>query len=96
MDPSIAELKITRRSGQSDEELHAEQLAEGVNSNAFLALLFAQHSGFAKGSEIGELVGATQQAVERAKRGGTEQAESGYSPQRGVSGDESASGSQHG
>lgn len=63
MDPSIAELKITRRSGQSDEELHAEQLAEGVNSNAFLALLFAQHSGFAKGSEIGELVGATQQAV---------------------------------
>lgn len=76
MDPSIAELKITRRSGQSDEELHAEQLAEGVNSNAFLALLFAQHSGFAKGSEIGELVGATQQAVERAKRGGTEQADS--------------------
>ncbi|UQA70058.1 hypothetical protein K1516_19345 [Stenotrophomonas maltophilia] len=76
MDPSIAELKITRRPGQSDEELHAEQLAEGVNSNAFLALLFAQHSGFAKGSEIGELVGATQQAVERAKRGGTEQADS--------------------
>ncbi|EML7988509.1 MULTISPECIES: hypothetical protein [Stenotrophomonas] len=76
MDPSIAELKITRRPGQSDEELHAEQLADGVNSNAFLALLFAQHSGFAKGSEIGELVGATQQAVERAKRGGTEQADS--------------------
>lgn len=76
MDPSIAELKITRRPGQSDEELHAEQLVEGVNSNAFLALLFAQHSGFAKGSEIGELVGATQQAVERAKRGGTEQADS--------------------
>ncbi|HDS1666802.1 hypothetical protein [Stenotrophomonas maltophilia] len=76
MDPSIAELKITRRPGQSDEELHAEQLAEGVNSNAFLALLFDQHSGFAKGSEIGELVGATQQAVERAKRGGTEQADS--------------------
>ncbi|WP_329765244.1 hypothetical protein [Stenotrophomonas maltophilia] len=76
MDPSIAELKITRRPGQSDEELHAEQLAEGVNSNAFLALLFDPHSGFAKGSEIGELVGATQQAVERAKRGGTEQADS--------------------
>lgn len=76
MDPSIAELKITRRPGQSDEELHAEQLADGVNSNAFLALLFAQHSGFAKGSEIGELVEATQQAVERAKRGGTEQADS--------------------
>ncbi|HDX0952026.1 TPA: hypothetical protein RNT38_000225 [Stenotrophomonas maltophilia] len=76
MDPSIAELKITRRPGQSDEELHAKQLADGVNSNAFLALLFAQHSGFAKGSEIGELVGATQQAVERAKRGGTEQADS--------------------
>lgn len=76
MDPSIAELKITRHPGQSDEELHAEQLADGVNSNAFLALLFAQHSGFAKGSEISELVGATQQAVERAKRGGTEQADS--------------------
>ncbi|HEL4830687.1 TPA: hypothetical protein UN269_000575 [Stenotrophomonas maltophilia] len=76
MDPSIAELKIIRRPGQSDEELHAKQLTDGVNSNAFLALLFAQHSGFAKGSEIGELVGATQQAVERAKRGGTEQADS--------------------
>ncbi|HDS1146363.1 MULTISPECIES: hypothetical protein [Stenotrophomonas] len=76
MDPSIAELKITRRPGQSDEELQAEQLVDGVNSNAFLALLFAQHSGFAKGSEIGELIEATQQAVERAKRGGTEQADS--------------------
>lgn len=76
MDPSTVELKIKRRPGQTDEELHAEQLADGVNSNAFLALLFAQHSGFAKGSEMGELVDATQQAVERTKRGGTDQADS--------------------
>jgi len=75
MKDQSARLEVKCRPGQSSEELNAEQLTEGISSNAFVALLFAQHSGFASGSEIAELVGATQEAVERTKLGGTEQAD---------------------
>lgn len=75
MSSGTAELKAALRPGQSEEEFHAEQLAEGVSSNAFLALLFAQHSGFAKQTEMSALAEATRKAVERTKLGGTEQAD---------------------
>lgn len=75
MQSESAELKIQLKKGQDVSQANAEQLAEGVASNAFLALLFGQHSGFAKSSEMSALAEATQQAVDRAKRGGTEQAD---------------------
>jgi hypothetical protein len=61
--------------GQTLEEKSAGLIAEGIASNAFVSLLFAQHSGVAGGNELNELVKSTRAAVGRAAKGETDQAD---------------------
>lgn len=63
---------LSIRKGQTLEEKSAELIAEGIASNAFVSLLFAQHSGVAGGNELNELVKSTRAAVGRAAKGETD------------------------
>ncbi len=64
--------------GQTLEQKSAQFIAEGVASNAFVSLMFAQHSGVASksGDELNDLVRATRAAVDSAAKGNTAQADS--------------------
>ncbi|WP_442253479.1 hypothetical protein ACS0OX_17225 [Stenotrophomonas pavanii] len=70
-----AKLAVPLDKGQTLEEKSAGLIAEGIASNAFVSLLFAQHSGVAGGNELNELVKSTRAAVGRAAKGGTDQAD---------------------
>jgi hypothetical protein len=70
-----AQLDVPLENGQTLEEKSARLIAEGIASNAFVSLLFAQHSGVAGGTELNELVKSTRAAVGRAAKGGTDQAD---------------------
>lgn len=70
-----AQLDVLLESGQTLEEKSARLIAEGIASNAFVSLLFAQHSGVAGGTELNELVKSTRAAVGRAAKGETDQAD---------------------
>lgn len=68
-------LDVPVEKGQTLEEKSAGLIAEGIASNAFVSLLFAQHSGVAGGNELNELVKSTRAAVGRAAKGETDQAD---------------------
>lgn len=70
-----AQLDVPLETGQTLEEKSARLIAEGIASNAFVSLLFAQHSGVAGGTELNELVRSTRAAVGRAAKGETDQAD---------------------
>lgn len=70
-----AQLDVPLENGQTLEEKSARLIAEGIASNAFVSLLFAQHSGVAGGNELNELVKSTRAAVGRAAKGETDQAD---------------------
>lgn len=70
-----AKLDVPLVKGQTLEEKSAGLIAEGIASNAFVSLLFAQHSGVAGGNELNELVKSTRAAVGRAAKGETDQAD---------------------
>lgn len=70
-----AKLAVPLEKGQTLEEKSAGLIAEGIASNAFVSLLFAQHSGVAGGDELNELVKSTRAAVGRAAKGETDQAD---------------------
>jgi hypothetical protein len=70
-----AQLDVPLETGQTLEEKSARLIAEGIASNAFVSLLFAQHSGVAGGTELNELVKSTRAAVGRAAKGETDQAD---------------------
>ncbi|HGM7307618.1 TPA: hypothetical protein ACKP7U_000216 [Stenotrophomonas maltophilia] len=70
-----AKLDVPLEKGQTLEEKSAGLIAEGIASNAFVSLLFAQHSGVAGGNELNELVKSTRAAVGRAAKGETDQAD---------------------
>lgn len=70
-----AQLDVPLEIGQTLEEKSARLIAEGIASNAFVSLLFAQHSGVAGGTELNELVKSTRAVVGRAAKGETDQAD---------------------
>lgn len=73
-DQRTAKLEVAL-DGRTLEEKSATLIAEGVASNAFVSMMFSQHSGVAGGNELNELVKATRAAVGRASKGETGQAD---------------------
>lgn len=72
---STVKLNVPLEKGQTLEEKSAGLIAEGIASNAFVSLLFAQHSGVAGGNELNELVKSTRAAVGRVAKGEIGQAD---------------------
>lgn len=70
-----ATLEVPVDSGETMAGKSARLITEGVASNAFVSMMFCQHSGVSGGDELSELVKSTRQTVEANAKGGTEQAE---------------------
>ncbi|MBK0054346.1 hypothetical protein [Stenotrophomonas sp. S39] len=75
MEADPAKLILELGPGETVEQRMADQLTDGIASNAFLTMQFGHHSGLAPPGDMTPLVNATQRAVEATKRGGTEQAD---------------------
>jgi len=74
-DQAAAKLNVEVGKGETLEQKSARLIVEGVASNAFVSMLFAQHSGVAGGNELNELVKSTRAAVGRVAKGETGQAD---------------------
>lgn len=67
-DQAAAKLNVEVGKGQTLEQKSAKLIVEGVASNAFVSMPFAQHSGVVGGNELIELVKSARAAVGRVAK----------------------------